>query len=374
MSEIKPRSLLFVLLLGFAGLISISVLGHILPTAQFTERLPENPPLVIEPPEELLFGEILDDPIVRVSALEALYVSVFERVSPSVVHIIVRTRFGGGTGTGFIWDDEGHIVTNNHVIAGGTGILVRFSDGTTVRAQVVGADEDNDLAVLKTDVQDRLRAPVSLGDSSALKVGQIAIALGNPYGFEQTLTTGIVSALGRDIPREDGYALLQLIQTDTAINPGNSGGPLLNSSGEVIGVATLIYSPSGSSAGVGFAVPVNTVRRVVPQLIEAGHFADPWIGIQGQGVNPFARILGDFSNAEGLLVEGVVPDSPADLAGVRIGQDIILEINGSKIDDLGEFTVYLAERTRVGETIELTIQRGAVELILPVTLVERPVR
>jgi S1-C subfamily serine protease len=227
--------------------------------------------------------------------------------------------------------------------------------------------------------------PVDLGDSDELRVGQMAIAIGNPFGFEQTMTTGIVSALGRSVRQDSGFSLPQLIQTDAAINPGNSGGPLLDSRGRVIGVTTLIYSRSGSNSGVGFAVPVNTVRRVVPSLIEDGSYADPWVGIQGLSIDPLIAEQLSLTVDRGALVQGVVPGGPADLAGLRATDpgfsvddpdpaklgDLIVAIDGDPVRGMDDLILYLAG-TRVGQQVELTVFRDGVEQVVTLTLQERP--
>jgi len=332
---------------------------------------------------------VTDDPLAAAYAEEQLFIELYERVSPSVVHIAVTAASStrGGTGSGFVLDTEGHIVTNNHVVEEASRILVTFADETTAEAELVGADADSDLAVIQVDVSaDRLR-PVKLGDSDALRVGQRAIAIGNPFGLEQTMTTGIVSALGRVLRQESGFSLPQLIQTDAAINPGNSGGPLLDSQGRVIGVTTLIYSNSGSSSGVGFAVPVNTVKRVVPSLIAIGRYADPWLGIEGLGVTPLLAEGLDLPVEQGVLVQTVIEGGPAEKAGLRgadqqvrfegtflgTGGDIIVAIDDVTLQDMDDLIVYLADTT-VGQTIELTVLRDGAEQTVKVTLEERPVR
>jgi S1-C subfamily serine protease len=265
----------------------------------------------------------------EVDAEEQLFIALYERVSPSVVHIAVTARglAGGGTGSGFVLDTDGRIVTNNHVVENADRIVVTFADDTSAEAEVIGTDADSDLAVIKVDVSPELLKPVALGDSDALRVGQRAVAIGNPFGFELTMTTGIVSALGRVVQQESGFSLPQLIQTDAAINPGNSGGPLLDSQGLVIGVTTLIFSQSGSNSGVGFAVPVNTVKRVVPSLIATGRYADPWLGITGTSVTPLLAEALDLPVEQGVLVQAVVEDGPADKAGLRQA-DRQVEIEG----------------------------------------------
>jgi S1-C subfamily serine protease len=279
-------------------------------------------------------------------------IELFERSRDSVVFISTLTRVQDfwrrtrevprGTGSGFVWDDGGHIITNAHVLRGSTGATVRLADGSTHEAELVGAAPQHDLAVLRIDADDL--APLPRGTSGDLQVGQSAFAIGNPFGLDFTLTTGVVSALDRELPSETGPDLRGLVQTDAAINPGNSGGPLLDSAGRLIGVNTAIFSPSGSSAGIGFAVPVDTVARVVPQLIETGRYAPPSLGIEVDGrVNALAARQG----IEGVLVLGVVEGSAADRAGLEparalrdgrlVPGDVITGLGGVEIrtvDDL----------------------------------------
>jgi 2-alkenal reductase len=341
---------------------------------------------VPEADEEIL-ALLEEDLLALAAAEEQLLVNLYERVSFSVVNLAVSTAFGGGTGSGFVLDTDGHIVTNNHVIEGADQILVRFADETVVEAELVGADVDSDLAVIRVDVPADLLRAVQLGDSSTLRVGQRAIAVGNPFGFEQTMTTGIISALGRVVRQESGYSLVQLVQTDAAINPGNSGGPLLNARGEVIGVNTFIFSSSGSSAGVGFAVPVNTVKRVVPSLIATGRYDDPWLGISGLSVTPMAAEALALPVEQGILLQRVAPEGPAGRAGLRgndqqveidgvlwpTGGDIIVAIDSVDVRDMDDLIVYLAE-TSVGQTVTLDIIRGGEGLSVDVILEGRPTR
>jgi S1-C subfamily serine protease len=313
---------------------------------------------------------VLDDPLALAYAEEQLFTELYQRVSPSVVYIEITTRSNQtGGGSGFVWDTKGHIVTNNHVVESARRIEVTFADGTTAQAELVSRDPDNDLAVIKVGVPASRLHPVELGDSDALRVGQLAIAIGNPFGFEQTMTTGIVSGLGRVVPQASGFSLPQLIQTDAAINPGNSGGPLLDSHGRVIGVTTLIFSNSGTNAGVGFAVPVNTVKRVVPSLIATGRYADPWLGIQGLDASLAAETL-DLPVDQGALVQTVVQGGPAAKAGLRSG-DIIVAIDETVVRDMDNLIVYLADTT-VGQKVTLTVLREGRRQRIEVRLGERP--
>jgi S1-C subfamily serine protease len=267
---------------------------------------------------------------------------------------------------------------------------VTLADGEVYPAEIVGVDPSNDLAVVRIDVEN-LPQPVALGDSDGLRVGEFVVAIGNPFGLERTLTVGVISSLGRVIQSPDGRFIGEAIQTDAAINPGNSGGPLLDLEGRVIGVNSQIISPSRASAGIGFAVPVNTVKRVVPQLIAQGRYAHPWLGVQPLGLTPeraqaFREAGMDVPVDEGLLMIEVVPGGPADRAGIRggdrivqlgnvqlpLGGDIVTAINGEAVDDLQELTVYLETQTQVGDTVEVTIFRGSVEQNVQVTLAERP--
>ena len=387
--------LLVVALLGWNLVVSSSVA----PTgAAVLSQVQAEPTFRVLSGDLLAQGEIptptttsspLDDPLALAAAEEQLLIELYERVSPSVVHIAVTESGpdGGGTGSGFVLDTEGHIVTNNHVIDGAEQIVVRFADDTTVEAELVGGDADSDLAVIRVDVSASQLQPVELGDSAALRVGQRAIAVGNPFGLEQTMTTGIISALGRVVRQDSGFSLPQLIQTDAAINPGNSGGLLLDSQGRVIGVTTFIFSQSGSSAGVGFAVPVNTVKRVTPSLIATGRYADPWLGITGMSVTAVLAEALKLPVERGVLVQEAVQGGPAEKAGLRssdrhveldgallaIGGDVIVAIDGVAVQDMDDLIVYLADTT-VGQTVTLTVLRDDEEQNVDVTLEERPTR
>lgn len=319
---------------------------------------------------------------------------VYNRVSSSVVNIQVsgvESPFGDveGQGSGFVWDKEGHIVTNNHVVEGAETIVVRFSDLTEVEADVVGTDSDADLAVVKVDVDSDVLVPVEVADSQALQVGDRVIAIGNPFGFERTVTSGIVSALGRTVRQADNFSLPNLIQTDAAINPGNSGGPLLDIEGRVVGVNTLIFSQTpNANSGVGFAIPVNAVSRVVPALISEGGFEHPYIGVQAISLTPtIADALGIESTQTGVLVTTVIEGAPADRAGmqggteeitvpqfnqpVQVGGDIIIGIDDVTVEQFDDLVNYLDTR-QVGETITLTILRDGEQQTVDVDLGARP--
>lgn len=328
---------------------------------------------------------------------EQLVINVYDRASPAVVHITSKAYVYGfffelvpqeGTGSGFVYDKAGHIITNHHVIEYAEELDVTLADATMVPARVVGADPYNDLAVLKIDVPPEKLHPVELGSSADLRVGQRTIAIGNPFGLDRTLTTGVISSLGRVIERQNDQPLAEVIQTDAAINPGNSGGPLLNSRGQVIGVNTAITSPSGGSVGIGFAVPVDTVKRVVPELIANGRYPHPWIGFEGQAyhVTPaFAEAL-DLPVDKGLLIARLYQDSPAHQAGLRgadrrvqsgrrvilVGGDIVTAIDGLPLESPDRLTIYLETKKRPGDQVVLTVWRDRKEITVPLTLGERP--
>jgi len=372
----------------FAGSLLTLILGGCLINAPQAATLQPTPtPIVVVVTPTPLPAEAF----AAADAEEQLIVNIYERVSPAVVHItsqvITLDFFWGpvpreGTGSGFVIDREGHIVTNNHVVEGAERIEVTLADGTVVPAQVVGADPYNDLAVIQIDVPAEVLHPVELGSSANLRVGQRAIAIGNPFGLDRTLTTGVISSLGRII-ESDGRPLGEMIQTDVAINPGNSGGPLLDSRGRVIGVNTAIRS---GAENIGFAVPVDTVKRVVPQLIATGHYEHPWIGILAYAITPRLAQALDLPVDRGLLVAQVYRNSPAQRAGLRggtsqvrvgnyrvlTGGDIITAINGVPVDSMDSLTVYLESKTQVGDTVELSVIRDGQTMTIQVELEARP--
>lgn len=317
------------------------------------------------------------------TAAEKTVTALFEEATPSVVYItsvVLRRDFfrfnvmeiPSGTGTGFVWDNRGNIVTNFHVIRDASRAEVTLADGSTWEAKLVGYAREKDLAVLQIDApRSRLR-PIRIGTSSDLKVGQSVLAIGNPFGFDQTLTTGIVSALGREIESTDGVPIRDVIQTDAAINPGNSGGPLLDSAGRMIGVNTAIISPSGGYAGVGFAIPVDTVNWVVPQLIAHGRIQRPTMGVELASDHLTRR-----SGIEGAVVTRVIEGSGADQAGIRpvyrdrrgriVVGDVIVAVNEEPVRSGGELGLAL-EGFREGDTVTVTVQREGEEKNLRVTL------
>ena len=317
---------------------------------------------------------------------ERATIELFEHARDSVVYISTATLVRDlwtrnvfavprGTGSGFVWDDAGHVVTNFHVIEDAARASVRLADGRDYAARLVGASPAHDIAVLKIGVGFEPPPPVPIGTSHDLRVGQKVFAIGNPFGLDWSLTTGIVSALDRSLPAQDGTVVEHLIQTDAAINPGNSGGPLLDSAGRLIGINTAIYSPSGASAGIGFAVPVDTVMRVVPQLIRTGHYSRPTLGVQvDEGVNArLSRLLG----TRGVFVLGVEPGSPAARAGLvplrltpdgrPVAGDVIVAVDGKPVDSVARLLARLDD-FNAGDTVSLTVLRGRQRLTVTVTL------
>jgi serine protease Do len=353
--------------------------------------------------------------------LEVTLERIYQDVSPSVVSIQViqkqtvgmglpqmlpelpffgqplpqqpQEQYQQGLGSGFVWDQEGHIVTNNHVVEGADKIKVTFSDGTTVSGTVVGTDPDSDLAVVKVELPAAQLHPVQLADSTQVKVGQLAVAIGNPFGLENTMTVGFVSALERSLPvgseSVDGpsYTIPDIIQTDASVNPGNSGGILVDDQGQMIGVTAAIASPVRASAGIGFAIPSAIVQKVVPVLIEKGRYAHPWLGISGTSLDPdLAQAMKLKADQHGALVIDVTSDGPADKAGLRgsdqsitvdggerrVGGDVIVAMSGQPVETFDDLVTYLVRSTEVGEKVTLTVLRDGREQQVEVTLSERP--
>jgi S1-C subfamily serine protease len=366
-----------------------------------------------------------------IAALEAALEAIYTKVNPAVVSIQVtqketvslpnlpdfpgfrfffgpngpqlpqqqapQEQYRHGAGSGFVWDKEGHIITNNHVADGADKIQVTFADGSSAEAKVIGADPDSDLAVLKVDVPAERLQPVELADSTQVKVGQLAVAIGNPFALENTMTVGFVSAMGRQLPVSAGdtqgllpgptYTIPDIIQTDAPINPGNSGGVLVNDQGQVIGVTAAIESPVRANAGIGFAIPSAIVQKVVPALIKSGHYEHPWLGLSGTTLNPdLAQAMDLKADQRGALVVDVTPGSPADKAGlhgsdrqveidgesVRVGGDVVTAINGQPVNGFDDLVAHLVRSTEIGQTVKLTVLRGGQEETISATLVARP--
>lgn len=341
----------------------------------------------------LIFIVIFPIQVCALSADEEMNIRIYDDVSPSVVNITTTTVSydfffnpipESGTGSGSIIDKKGHILTNYHVVENASKLEVTLFDGSKWEAKLVGADPSNDLAVIRIKAPAERLKPIPFGDSSNLKVGQKAIAIGNPFGLERTLTVGIISSIGRTLRAVNGRLMRGILQTDAAVNPGNSGGPLLDSSGRMIGINTAIFSPVGANIGIGFAIPVNTAKKVVPQLIEKGKVSRPWLGITAQDINAEIANLLKLPSA-GILVAKVEKDSPADKAGIRggknavmignlkiiIGGDLIIAIDGKPIKNMDQ-VVEEIEQKDIGQTIELTVLRDKKQRIVRVTLAEMP--
>jgi len=382
--------LLMTALLG-CSLISLPNVGQQAPTPT---PPPTPTPIVIVVTPTPLPPEMIE----AVDVEEQRVISVYQRTSPAVVNITTQVLrhsffFGlipeEGSGSGFVYDHDGHIITNYHVVADASEIVVSFGSDKELPAEIIGVDPLNDLAVLQVDELPEGVEPIPLGDSDALQVGQRAIAIGNPFGqFERTLTVGVVSAINRTVKTDEDQVLRGVIQTDAAINRGNSGGPLLDSSGRLIGVNSALFSPSGVSAGVGLAIPVNKLKRIVPELIQNGRYPHPWLGIEGLGYDLYPELAQALKLPvdQGLLIAQLYRNSPAVRAGLRgateeiiyrrrrllVGGDILMAIDGAPLRNWDDLDAYLQEQTEVGQTTTLTIWRGDQEVTIEVKLGEMP--
>ena len=334
--------------------------------------------------------------------LEEVLAEIYDHVNPSVVNI----QFSGGTSSGgfqdfnsqglasgFVWDQEGHIVTNEHVVIGGDSLIVTFHDGFSAPAEIIGTDRDSDLAVIKVDVPEERLFPVEVADSTQLNVGRLVVAIGNPFGLAGTMTVGFVSALGRVLPvRTDSpqggiYSIPDVIQTDASINPGNSGGVLVDSEGLLVGVPSAIISPLQVSAGLGFAIPSVIVGKVVPALIDDGEYRHSWLGIRVLTVtSSIAEAVDLGSGTRGAMILEITPGSPAERAGllgseglatvngteIRVGGDVVIAIDGQSINNTDDLITHLARYTDVNQTIRILVLRNGQEQTIEVTLGARP--
>ena len=318
-------------------------------------------------------------------------VELFEKSEEGVVRIDVvkinSFREGNSVGSGFVFDLFGNIITNAHVIDNADNITVTFLDGSQYNASIVGMDKFTDIAVINVEEKPDYLHPLEIGDSSALKVGEPVAAIGNPFGLSGSMTSGIVSQIGRLLPSHDtGFSIPNVIQTDAAINPGNSGGPLLNMNGKVMGINTAIQSGTGQSAGIGFAVPSNTISKVVPVLITEGKYSHPWIGISGQDINPDLAKIRNLNHSKGFLIVTVIPDSPAEMAGLKgVSEiekidnkeypkdgDIIISVDGKEVRKISDILIHLQEEKSVGDEMILGIIRDGEQMDIILTLVVRP--
>ncbi len=376
------------------------------PQAVASTPLEDLPISVVNQQQRQIPTAVPDSVIAEADAEYLLLTNIYERLRPSVVNIEVIVNVGGqsgffetGRGSGFVYDLNGHIITNAHVVRDASNILVTFDDGSVAEAEIVGTDVYSDLAVISVDVPTDRLVPVAIADSDEVRVGERAIAIGNPFGLSSSMTVGIVSGLGRQLDSAQilensvlaNFSNPSIIQVDTDINPGNSGGPLLNSHGELIGVNTAIRTESGVFQGVGFSVPSNTVLRVIPELITNGKVDYSWIGISTPASSDrltMAAIAGplELPVNRGVLITGVTPDSPAAEAGLQggesfrrvygedicVGGDIIIAVNGEFIQNMDGLVAYLVLNTIPGDTVEVTIVRDGATFDVPVTLQSRP--
>ena len=315
---------------------------------------------------------------------------IFERTEESVVQVNIRSdntiNNRGNMGSGFVYKDDGYIITNHHVVDNAERVTITFLDGESYIAKIIGTDADLDIAVLKVEIGSTYLQPIPIGDSSNLKVGEPIAAIGNPFGLSGSMTSGIISQIGRLLPQDSGYSIPDVIQTDAAINPGNSGGPLLNMKGEVVGMNTAIQSATGEFTGVGFAVPSNTIKKVVPVLIRDGIFHHPWMGISGSDVDPDLAKIRELNSSKGFLIATVIEGSPADAAGLQ-GVTITKEIDGReyaldgdiiiKIDDvvvrkISDILIHLQREKSIGDELIMTVNRDGTMIEAVLVLGERP--
>ncbi|HJM78951.1 MAG TPA: trypsin-like peptidase domain-containing protein [Nitrosopumilus sp.] len=317
-------------------------------------------------------------------------IEIFEKAEPGVVRVnTIRNQTMndvGGVGSGFVFDKRGHIITNAHVVDDSTKTIVTFLDGRSYNAEIIGIDEYTDIGVIKVNADLRLLNPLTLGDSSNLKVGEPITAIGNPFGLSGSMTSGIISQIGRLLPSGSGYSIPDVIQTDAAINPGNSGGPLLNMRGDIVGINTAIQSTTGEFTGVGFAIPSQTVAKIVPTLINEGEYKHPWIGISGRDIDPDMANVLKLNDAIGFLVITVVEDSPASKAGLigsdktvesngkeySVGGDIITAVDGIDVRKIDDILIHLQRVKTVGDEMNLEILRDGRTTNVTIILEERP--
>ena len=372
-----------------SGVIVGGIAGAILAAVVFA--------LVMVPPSETIqpeFSTTAEESIIEESqpsySKELSLIEIFENSEAGVVRVNVQRssdeQIPSGVGSGFVFDNKGHIITNAHVVDGATKIVITFLDGREYNAEIVGVDTFTDVAVVKVNADLSLLHPLTLGDSSSLKVGEPIAAIGNPFGLSGSMTSGIVSQLGRLLPSGSGYSIPDVIQTDAAINPGNSGGPLINMRGSVVGINTAIQSATGEFTGVGFAVPSQTIAKIVPNLIRDGEYKHPWIGISGRDIDPDLSKVLNLKDAVGFLIVTVVPDSPAEKAGLHgsekvvevdgveytIGGDIILSVDGKEVRKISDILIHLQRAKAVGDDLVLEILRDGRTSNFTLVLGERP--
>ena len=333
------------------------------------------------------YGETVGEVTGIERSYEYSLIDIFEKSEESIVQVsVLRGESDGGMGSGFVYSDEGYVITNQHVVQDAERVMITFLDGEAYIGNVIGTDRDLDIAVVKVEPTNTYLQPIKIGDSSKLKVGEKIAAIGNPFGLSGSMTSGIVSQMGRLLPQETGYSIPDVIQTDAAINPGNSGGPLINMKGEVVGINTAIQSATGEFSGIGFAVPSNTVKKVVPVLIQDGEFKHPWMGISGTDVDPELAEVRGLNSSKGFLVVSVIEGSPAETAGLlgvtetketdgrefALDGDIILSIDGETVRKISDILVHLQREKSVGDEMVLSVNRNGEMLELTMILEERP--
>ncbi len=317
-------------------------------------------------------------------------IEIFEKSEPGVVRVNIQRNQTdnetGGVGSGFVFDKQGHIITNAHVVKDATKTIVTFLDGRSYHAEIIGVDEYTDIGVIKVNADLKLLNPLSLGDSSNLQVGEPITAIGNPFGLSGSMTSGIISQMGRLLPSDSGYSIPDVIQTDAAINPGNSGGPLLNMRGEIVGINTAIQSTTGEFTGVGFAIPSQTVAKIVPTLISDGEYKHPWIGISGTDIDLEMANVMELENTLGFLIITVIEDSPASDAGLigsnkvievegreySIGGDVIMSVDGIDVRKIDDILIHLQRGKAVGDEMILEVLRDGRTTNVTILLQERP--
>ena len=357
--------------------------------------------LFVAPPESIKQNEIIDKTQISVKEEEQKtiekttystklsLIEIFKKSEPGVLRINVQRNESqevNGVGSGFVFDKKGHIITNAHVVKDAKKITVTFLDGRSYNADIIGIDEFTDTAVIKVDTKNTILHPLFIGDSSNLKVGESIAAIGNPFGLSGSMSSGIISQVGRLLPSGAGYSIPDIIQTDAAINPGNSGGPLLNMRGEVVGINTAIQSTTGEFTGVGFAVPSQTIAKIIPNLIKDGEYKHPWIGISGRDIDPDTAGVLQIEDAIGFLIITVVDGSPAFDAGLigsekiieengvqyAIGGDIILAVDGIDVRKIDDILIHLQRAKSVGDEMILEILRDGRTTNITIVLQERP--
>lgn len=376
-----------------SGLLVGSLLGAAVVILAFTFVM--IPPPTISPPPPITVTNGHEPSTVGVetplpTTRDLSLIQIFEKSEEGVVQVNIHradTIAGAnGVGSGFVFDKNGHVITNEHVVEGAQKVVVTFLDGRSYNADVIGVDAATDIAVVKVDADPTLLKPLLIGDSSNLKVGMEVAAIGNPFGLSGTMTSGIISAVGRLLPQETGFSIPDVVQTDAAINPGNSGGPLLNSRAEVVGINTAIQSATGEFTGVGFAIPSNTIAKIVPSLIADGVFHHPWVGISGRDIDPALAQALNLVDARGFLVVNVVEGSPAAKAGLKgseetrevdgieypFGGDVILGVDGNIVRQIDDILIHLQRYKSVGDEMVLEVLRDGRVSNFVVELEERP--